>query len=51
MSSAHRDSKAVAAAAAEAREKHRKYMLPAVANYYAESIVLEEEDGMDEDGE
>jgi 4-aminobutyrate aminotransferase-like enzyme len=31
---------------AEVRRKHREYLLPAVANYYAEPLVLESGDGM-----
>ncbi|MFT7462681.1 MAG: alanine-glyoxylate transaminase/(R)-3-amino-2-methylpropionate-pyruvate transaminase [Pseudohongiellaceae bacterium] len=31
--------------AADVRAKHKKYLLPAVANYYAESIVLESGSG------
>ena len=30
-------------AAREAREKHEKYLLPAVANFYQEPIVLDEQ--------
>jgi 4-aminobutyrate aminotransferase-like enzyme len=30
----------------EVREKHKKYLLPAVANYYAEPVVLEEGKGL-----
>ena len=32
--------------AATAREKHAEYLLPAVANYYNESVVLESGEGM-----
>jgi 4-aminobutyrate aminotransferase-like enzyme len=33
-------------AASEARRKHREYLLPAVANYYEEPLVLESGEGM-----
>jgi alanine-glyoxylate transaminase/(R)-3-amino-2-methylpropionate-pyruvate transaminase len=32
--------------AAEVREKHRRYLLPAVANYYREPVVLESGSGL-----
>ena len=32
--------------AAEVREKHEKYLFPAVANYYGESVVLESGSGL-----
>ena len=32
--------------AEEARAKHEEYLLPAVANYYAEPVVLDRGDGM-----
>jgi len=40
--------------AAAVREKHKKYLLPSVANYYAEPLVLESGQGLhlrDSDGE
>ena len=38
--------KTASRAAQDAREKHAKYLLPAVANFYAEPIVLDRGDGM-----
>jgi 4-aminobutyrate aminotransferase-like enzyme len=46
MSSAHPGNKALESVSNEAREKHKKYLLPAVANYYTEPAVLDEGDGL-----
>lgn len=40
------DAIAKGASSAEVRDKHREYMLPALANYYKESIVLESGAGL-----
>ena len=47
MSSVHPETeKKTTKRAAEAREKHKKYLIPAVANYYREPVVLDRGEGM-----